>query len=220
MAGKREVDRGAQKRADVARRPAVSGARPAAAIGFRVKTGRATAVMLAGPAESPHILERRSVQLWDPAVPESHQPYHAALELPEKEGEAVVERACDAVRTLAIRAVRELAKALRDRGHDLRAVALVVGSDTDASKIANPHVRAHALEGRLFRDVLEAGAKAIGSPCIVVVEREAFDKGAAALGRRPDTLKRIVTQLGRGTVKPWGAEEKTATLAAWMALAR
>jgi hypothetical protein len=53
---------------------------PPIAIGFRVKTGRATAVVIAVPASAPRVLSRKSLQLFDPAIPESHQPFHAQLE--------------------------------------------------------------------------------------------------------------------------------------------
>src|SRR5205823_11690442 len=41
-----------------------------ATLGFRVKSGWAAAVLLAGPVESPQLLDRRVVQLCDPAIPE------------------------------------------------------------------------------------------------------------------------------------------------------
>ncbi len=191
-----------------------------AAIGFRVKTGRATAVMLGGPAASPQLLQRRAIKLSDPKVPESFQPYHAALELPEKEGAKVVARAFGVVRAMARQALDDLARELKDSGHALRGVGLVVGSNTKADKIANPHIRAHALEGLLFRQVLEEAAEGQGVPCLVVLERDAFAKGAGVIGRTPDALKRMVVEFGGSVGPPWGAEEKTATVAAWMALAR
>ena len=175
-------------------------------------------MLLLGPAASPRVLDCRAVQLWDPGVPESHQPYHAALELSEKDGAKVVRRASQAVRVLAIQAVRRLAKELRDAGHDLRGVGLVVGSDTDPAKLGNAHVRAHASEGRLFREVLEAGAKACALPCLVLIEREAYDKGGAAMKQPAEELKRAVAALGNAVHGPWRAEEKTAALAAWLAL--
>ena len=46
------------------------------ALGFRVKSGYAIAVALRGPACAPAILARRIVELSDPAVPETRQPYH------------------------------------------------------------------------------------------------------------------------------------------------
>ncbi len=193
-------------------------AKDAVAIGMRVKTGRATAVVVAGPAASPKVIKRCAVELCDPAIPESKQPYHAELELPQAEGAKVVKRATDAVRAVAARALRDLVKEVRDGGYDLRGVALVIGSAADPSKLANPHIRAHALEGRLFWQVLEDAAKRLDVACSVVVEREALAKGAAALGKREEQLKTAVAELGRSIGRPWGGEEKTATVAAWMVL--
>ena len=48
-----------------------------ATIGFRVKSGWATAVLLARPIQSPQVFDRRILELSDPAIPESRQPYHA-----------------------------------------------------------------------------------------------------------------------------------------------
>jgi len=193
--------------------------RAAATIGFRVRTGRATAVLMSGSAAAPFILERRAVQLCDPTVPESRQPYHAALELSAAVGTRVVRRATRAVHAVATRTVRELADALRAAGHRLTAVGLVIGSDTDPPTLHNAHMRAHALEGRLFWKALEAAAERLEVPYLTLVEHCAFAAGAAALGRTPEELQRVVTELGRAVGRPWGAEEKTAALAAWMALA-
>jgi hypothetical protein len=192
----------------------------AAGIGFRVKTGRATAILLAGSPRSPQLLERRAVDLWDPRVPASRQPYHAGLELPQGEKAPIVRKACDAAHAVALRVLRQLLDDVRDRGYEPRGIGLVVTSDSDPQSLRNAHVRAHALEGQLFRDVLESAAAACGLPCLAMIEREAYDRAAPSLGLASAQLKRAVGELGAGVVKPWTAEEKTATLAAWVALAR
>src|SRR5262245_46109909 len=102
---------------------------PAAAIGFRVKTGRATAVLLAGSVKSPRVLERRPVDLWDPRQPASRAPYHAGLEEPQGENAPVVRRACDAAARVGLRVVRDLLEELRRGGHAPRGIGLVVSSD-------------------------------------------------------------------------------------------
>ena len=191
-----------------------------AAIGFRVKTGRAIAVLLVGPVPSPTVLERREVQLWDPRVPDSRQPYHPALDLPADEGDAVVRKARRAVRGVANRVVEELIEELRTVGHDPVGIGLVVGSITDPSKLGNPHVRAHASEGRLFHEVLADAAAKCHVPSLTLVERDAYDDAEAALGRSADALKRATTELGKVVGRPWRADEKTAALAAWVALGR
>jgi hypothetical protein len=189
-----------------------------AAIGLRVKTGRATAVLLAGPLRAPRVIERRAVELWDPKVPASRQPYHAGLELDGGESSSVVQEACAAARAVAARVLRQLVDDLRRGDCDPRGVGLVVSSDSEPASLTSPHMRAHAFEGRLFREVLEAGAASCGLPCLVLVEREAYERAAPALKQSAGDLKRAVTALGAAVPKPWAAEEKTATLAAWVAL--
>jgi hypothetical protein len=46
------------------------------AVGFRVKSGYAIAVALRGPASAPEAIVRLVVQLSDPDVAETRQPYH------------------------------------------------------------------------------------------------------------------------------------------------
>src|SRR5207247_3327661 len=72
----REASPGKHPRRHVA--VAVSG-RAAHALGVRVKSGWATAVLVAGPARAPRVVDRRTIELSDPAVPASRQPYHAVM---------------------------------------------------------------------------------------------------------------------------------------------
>jgi hypothetical protein len=177
-------------------------------------------VVVTGTAAAPHVLEHHALELWDPGVPDSRQPWHAGLGLEPAHAEPIVQRACDAARAIALVEVQKLVAAVRAAGCEPRGVGLVVGSDGDPTKIANPHVRAHASEGRLFREILEAGAAACGLPCFVLVERDAYEEASKALHRKADSLQRAVAELGRTVPGPWRAEEKTAALAGWLALAR
>ena len=190
-----------------------------AAIGFRVRTGRATAVVLSGTVEAPEVTLRLEVRLVDPELPDSGQPYHVGLERTGPEAERAVERACDAARAAGSAAMRTLLGDLAQRGLGVVGAGLVVGSDGDPSRIGNPHVRAHALEGRLFREIVEAGVDACALPSLCVVEKELYELAEKALGRSPGALKRAATELGRPVGPPWRAVEKSAALAAWLALA-
>ena len=189
-----------------------------AAIGFRVKSGRAVAVLVGGPVQSPEVLDRRLIDLCDSALPASRQPYHARMGTLQTD-EAKVERLRKVIVQAADRSATELIRDYRNAGHCLRAAALVVGSETDPARITNRHIRAHALEGRLFRTVLEDALRSCGLPCSVLVERHAYKRAAEVLGRSQEDLKRSAAQLGRGLGGPWRADEKTAALAAWLALA-
>jgi len=191
---------------------------PQVAIGFRVKTGRATAVVMAGPASAPRVLSRKSLQLWDPAIPESYQPYHAELELPPAESARVVPAALKAVERVALSALRQLVGEIQPAPASILGISLVAGSATDPESIRNPHMRAHAREGQLFPHALAVAAKTLRIPTVTIVESEVFVSAAARLGKTPDALKLEVTALGRSVGKPWSAEEKAAAAAAWMTL--
>jgi len=192
---------------------------PRLAIGFRVKTGRATAVVLAGPASAPRVLSRKNLQLWDPAIPESHQPWHADFELPPDESARIVPVALKAVERVALCALRELVDEVRSEYGSIVGIALVAGSSTDPESIHNPHMRAHAREGQLFPQALANAAKALRIPAVSLVESEVFTRAAAKVGKSPDTIKLAVTEMGREAGKPWSAEEKSAAAAAWITLA-
>ena len=189
-----------------------------AAVGFRVKSGRAVAVLVEGPASSPHVVERCDLPLADPNDPESRQPFHAGLDRPPQEGAAMVARLVQAVERFSSRSVEELLERYRSGGHRVVVAGIVVGSAGDPKTIKNDHIRAHAEEGRLFRVVIEDAARRLGLKPTVTVERQIFARAATILRRPERLLKSQVTALGRGLGGPWRAEEKAATVAAWMLL--
>ena len=190
------------------------------ALGFRVRTGRATAVVLGGEASSPRLLARRELTLHDPQVPGSGQPFHAGLDAPAGEAEAIIRRATEAARNVALPAVREFVEDARSRSSGLRGAGIVGGSGTDPAKIANAHMRAHASEGRLFPDLVAQGLRACGIDPRTFFEAEVERAAAKALGIPVARLKRILAEMGREAGPPWRALEKAAALAAWILLAR
>src|SRR5262245_16785453 len=132
-----------------------------ATLGFRVKSGWAVAILLAGTVESPQVISRHVVELSDNNFPETKQPYHASMGKLEEDS-STIRRRTAIVERMAKSSVVDLLEHCRTAGHEVRRAGLVVGSQIDPAKIANPHIRAHALEGRLFRTVLEDALTAQG----------------------------------------------------------
>ncbi|MGH7551194.1 MAG: hypothetical protein ACREMD_02235 [Gemmatimonadota bacterium] len=189
------------------------------AAGFRVRSGWAATVVVGGSARSPTLLERRILDLSDPAIEESRQPYHAARGALE-EGVAEIRRRAGIVRRVTTRSVARLLDEHAEAGRRIRAAGLVVGSLTDPGRITNPHIRAHALEGQLFRSVLGAALATHGLDPVTLVERDAYAEAAHVLKTSQDELKRKVTAFGRSLEGPWRADQKLAALVAWVALAQ
>ena len=188
------------------------------AVGFRAKTGWAAAVLLEQTAGGARVLDSRRLELCDPDEPDARQPYHAGFGT-FNEDDAEVKRLVRDVRRFAGRAMKRLLDEYSARGHAPRAGAVVAGSDVDPLKIANLHMRAHALEGRLYREVVEEGLAAAGLRCELLLERDLYPRAAERLVMKEAALKKTVAELGRGVDGGWRAENKAAAVAAWVALA-
>jgi hypothetical protein len=185
------------------------------AIGFRVKSGFAIAVALRGPAASPSPVARRIVELSDPGVAESRQPYHHGFFTHETDARAIAKR----VKVVERCAKESVAALLEDESlAGCRGAALVVGSVIDPATVGNPHIRAHASEGKLFRTALESALRSHGIRCDVIVEKQLGATATAGLRRRGADITRTVARFGREIGGPWRAEEKAASTAAWLAL--
>ncbi len=191
----------------------------AAALGFRVKSGWAAAVLLSGAVSLPRLTDVRRIDLSDPRLPETRQPYHAAMGKLETDTRRI-NRRLRVVRRITQKSIATLLAGYQ-QNFKIRRAALVVGSKIDPRSIANAHIRAHALEGQLFRSVLEESLQAHRIRTDVLIERDAYARAAARLKRSSDNVKRPIENLGRSTpaaAGSWRAEQKLAAVAAWFAL--
>lgn len=191
-----------------------------AGLGFRVKSGWAMAALVAGSADEPKLVKCAAVLLSDPGVPGSKQPYHAALELPKEEGKLATKRLVNVVRGAAKKSVKELFKETLALRYEVRGAALVVGSLVDPATLHNEHIRAHGLEGQLFRTALEDALRGQKLTCRSFVEKAAYASAAAALRRPEREVRGMLARLGESHDGSWRAEEKLAALAAWVALSQ
>ncbi|HEY6205498.1 MAG TPA: hypothetical protein VIW21_04970 [Chthoniobacterales bacterium] len=187
-----------------------------AALGFRVKSGWATAVIVGGSSSAPRLCMSEVINLADPQAPETQQPYHAGFGTLETD-EAKLKRRIQGVGRATEKSIVDLVQRRVKNGYAIARAALVVGSVIEPKSIANPHVRAHALEGQLFRTTLEAALQTRGIRCAIFRERDIYALAAKSLRRSPAQIKRALADLGRGE-KHWRAEQKSAGLAAWLLL--
>jgi len=188
-----------------------------AALGFRVKSGWAAAVLLTGPARSPQLCDVCRIGLSDPRHPETQQPYHAAMGKLETETTKINPRV-RLVTSVAQQSIAKLLARYLTKGYAISRAALVVGSQTDPASIANPHIRAHAFEGQLFRSVLMEALQAHRIRTEVLIEQNAYAQAAVKLNESNENVRRVIQNFGRATQGPWRAEQKLAALAAWLAL--
>jgi hypothetical protein len=176
------------------------------------------AVLIGGSAREPALIEKVRLELADAAVPDSAQPFHAALDLSEREAAKVIARLANIVRRSTDFSVSELIERHRIAGLTLKSAGLVVGSVVDPATIRNDHIRAHAEEGKLFRVAIQEAASARGLKTSITTEKDLYRTATEALGIAEPELKKRINELGRSATGSWKAEEKAAAIAAWMLL--
>ena len=188
-----------------------------AAPGFRVKSGWAAVVLLTGPIGSPALRDNRMIDLSDPRVPETRQPYHATFGQLETDAKKT-NRRTGIVHRVTKQSITDLLSDYRRKGYSITCASLVIGSQIDPASVANPHIRAHALEGQLFRSALDQALNAHGIRTFILLERDAYARAGAQLRKPCDDVRQTIQNLGRATEGSWRAEQKLAALGAWLAL--
>jgi hypothetical protein len=186
-------------------------------LGFRVKSGRAIAVAVSGSAAKPAIVLRCEVELCDRGTEATRQPYHDGFGTAQEDQKEIA-RLTTIIERCARKSIDALLEADGIAGETRRRAAVVVGSVIDPAAVGNPHIRAHANEGRLFRIVVERALAEHGVESTTIVEKQLAAQAARALKRSDAAIRQTVAAFGRTVGGPWRAEEKAAATAAWMSL--
>lgn len=188
-------------------------------IGLRAKTARAIAVVLAGPVDAPTVVRRVELSLTDPSSPATFQPYHEVIDLPWERATVAVRKSAKKIETIASNALARLIGDAQGEGYAVRGVGIVGAGNRNLEKIGSTHIRAHAAEGVLFREVLEVAAAA-NKVRSRTFDQRSLDETAALELRLPiEKLKVRLGEMGRAAGSPWRADEKAAATAAWLTLA-
>lgn len=192
------------------------GATARAAVGFTVKSGWAAVVLLEGSAAAPRVAACRRVEISDPAIPDAKQPYHAGFGTARDAGDEL-KRLVASVKSYGRISIGRALKDFQD-AHPLRGAGVVVGSLIDPKTIGNDHIRIHAMEGQLFREVVIEAAEKQGLKCAVCRERDLYADAAKTLKKTDAAIRQTLAEIGRGVDGGWRAEQKAAALSAWMLL--
>ncbi|PYS54353.1 MAG: hypothetical protein DMG13_08305 [Acidobacteria bacterium] len=142
------------------------------------------------------------------------------MELPWIEAQSAVRRFESRIENVAIKALSALLSELGSKECRVSSVGVVGSPDRNLERIGNPHIRAHAAEGILFRRVLEVAAAAHNLKWRSFSDRDFGDLAVSELGRKPQEIKLALAAIGHSAGKPWRADERAAATAAWIALPR
>jgi hypothetical protein len=184
---------------------------PKVALGFRVHSGWAALVAVAGSPLAPEVLLRRRIEFANFSKHQTVQPYHAAAEMRLPDAAKFLSSLERDARELAQRAIRQAIEELRPRHVVIAGMTLSSGR-TPGSLEATlaSHAAIHTAEGDFFRKVVRGACEDCGLKCEGVKEKELL-----AICASHEALHRLGKLLG----PPWSQDQKLGALAAWRALA-
>jgi hypothetical protein len=192
-----------------------------AALGFRAHSGWAAAVAVAGSPRSPEVLDRRRIELIEPGSPGGVQPYHAARTMDLPKAEEFITGVIAAIDRSALNAVSAFAESVSGKGHAISSCGIVLASGRALPSLEatlRSHAMVHTAEGELYRAAIARAGKKFKWRCVRVPERDLYKLAAKQLRIPEQKLKTRITEMGREVGSPWSADEKCATLVAWLAL--
>jgi hypothetical protein len=194
----------------------------AAAIGVRVHSGWGALIAIAGQRGAEEIIERQKVVIIDSKKPGAVQPYHyvAEMEIPAAERH-LAQCVIDSNR-LAREALGHISAELLNRGYSLAGAAILLSSARPLpglDQILASHALIHTAEGEFFRQTFRHSFESLEVPVIGIRERELDERAQKAFGKLAAQIRKNINDMGRILGPPWTQDQKTAALAAAIALA-
>ena len=193
----------------------------ATALGLRVHSGWAAVLAVAGNIAKPEVFYRARLELVDGVVPS--QPFHQVEHLGVARAKELLGRWQRQVNRLAVTGIRAALRPSLAQEHEARCVAILLSSGRPLpalEQVLASHALIHAAEGEFFRDALARAAKQCRLQVVDIVEKQLFAEAASCLRTTADELKQQLNGLRAQVGSPWTRDEKLATLAAYLALAR
>jgi len=192
-----------------------------AALGFKLHTGWAALVAVAGDPERIQVLLRRRIELLPPNSAIPRFVYHAASEMPLARATELVQSGREASLQAASLAVQDAVEELSARGIRIDVCGVLAGSTVvpkDLAAILRSHPMIHSAEGALFQGAIVSACESRGLTVVLAREREIWMRAAAAWGITESGLRKNVDGLRKSLGPPWSADHKVSTAIALLAL--
>jgi hypothetical protein len=191
------------------------------ALGFKLHTGWAVLVAVAGEVGRFEVRLRCRIELLPSGDSVSRFVYHEAAKLPESQTSEFVQRAEAASQETARVAVKSVLEHLRSVDLAVKAAGIPSGSKPipkDLSAVLRSHPLIHSAEGALFRQAIASACVGCGLAVISVREREVWLNAATTWGLKETELRKQVDGLRKSVGAPWGMDQKIASAVAIFAL--
>jgi hypothetical protein len=192
-----------------------------AALGFRLHTGWAALVVVAGAPGKFEVLLRRRIELLPPGDAIPRFVFHHAAELPAAQAVELIERAENASREAAQIAVKDALDQLKSLDRKVKSAGFACGLrpiPKELAAVLRSHPMIHSAEGALFQRAIASACESSGLESIAAREREVWTKAATTWGLTEASLRKQVDGLRKSVGAPWGTDQKTALAFALLAL--
>jgi len=193
-----------------------------AAIGFRAHSGWAALVAVAGSPKAPEIIARKRIEIADPKLEGSKQPFHAVEPMELADAERMIRDYSASTNRLAQEAIQGAIDGLRDRGYEVAVAGITLASGRalpGLQQILASHALIHTAEGEFFRQALIDACEHCGLTVTGLKERELFECGAKCFRTSIAELQPQINAIGKSIGPPWTLDQKHAALVGWIALA-
>ena len=192
------------------------------AIGLKAHSGWAASVAIGILDGGYKLVDRRRIELVTAEDMDwAKQPYHAAEDLKPDEAKALVERAINAAGRIATREIRSQVDRITDDDDRFVVFGLLMPSpmpDWSIEQILSVHIRMHKAEGVMYPDVLANAIDERGINLVRIPEKTLPKKAADVFGVKLGRTLESLAAIGRSAGPPWTKDQKTAALAAAIAL--
>jgi hypothetical protein len=194
------------------------------AFGLKAHSGWSALVVLGAAGAGYEVIDRRRINLVEEGTASwAAQPYHAAEGRAPEEAREVVRRGIAAARRVALNEMQLAVSRSRALEHEIAGCAVLVPEpmpEWSTDQILAVHFRMHKAEGVLYPDALARAAEACGLNLVRVREKRLWEDAEQKLGIAQGALLQRIAELGKAAGPPWGKDQKSAALAAMIALKR
>src|SRR5258708_33264922 len=156
-----------------------------AALGFRVHSGWAAAVVLCGPPDRPVVVDRRKIQLVKTFSYTFRQPYHTAEKMEPSNAAKFIRDVQTEAKGLAVSSLRSLQAKMAEGDFRITRGALLLASGRALpalEQILVSHALIHTARGELVREGLRAWCSRCEIPVVGIPLKELFASASNALG--------------------------------------
>jgi hypothetical protein len=189
--------------------------------GFKAHSGWAALVAIGRSGKEYQVIDRRRIELVDKRELWAKQPYHAAEHMKADQARATVKRAVEMVHRVAEQQMRQALARAKESKYEVMACAVLVPEPMPAwttEEILAVHFRMHKAEGVLFPEALCRGAEQCKVPLVRIAEKGLEACAARHLSMLPGDIAETIAAIGKSAGPPWAKDQKTAALAAMIAL--